>query len=116
VNCGYDLSGSAVGGVCPECGTPVKSSIHQGETDALGTGRAVTCMVLGILSLMVCGILGPFAILHYHRYCRQVAQGRVSNRGMAMAKAGLITGWVGIVCLLVQCIVFWPFVRTYWRS
>jgi len=91
----------------------VERSIHHSQADALGTGSAVTSMVLGLLSLVVCGILGPFAVLHYHRYCRQVAQGQASARGMAMAKTGLITGWAGVVLLLVQCLVFWPFVRRF---
>jgi len=106
VRCGYDLSGSAVGGSCPECGTPVAQSIRRHSSGAQGTGSAVTCMVLGILSLVVCAVLGPFAVSTYYTYLRQVESGEASAEGMAMAKAGLITGWIGTALLILQCLIF----------
>ena len=105
VQCGYDLSGSAVGGTCPECGTPVAQSIRRHSSGAQGTGSAVTCMVLGILSLVVCAIIGPFAISTYYTYLKQVERGEASAEGMAMAKAGLITGWIGTALLILQCLI-----------
>lgn len=106
MQCGYDLSGSAVGGSCPECGTPVEHSIRRAASTAQGTGSATTCMVLGILSLVVCAILGPFAIMTYNKYLEEVDRGEASAQGMGMAKAGQICGWISVVLLILQCLFF----------
>ena len=95
--CAYDLSGAAVGGVCPECGTAVTDSLRA-ATDQRGTSsKATTCMIMGILSLVICGpIFGPIAIVYYYSAMREMESGLYSGASRTMAKAGLIMGIVAL--------------------
>ena len=60
--CGYDLSGSALGGACPECGLPVQASLAQRGGGGTGTSAGVAALVLGIIGTVLialqCVILG----------------------------------------------------------
>lgn len=62
-------------------------------------GQAVTALVLGILSLVVCGVLGIPAYLIGRRVEREVlaSQGRLTGDGMA--KAGWICGLIAMILL-----------------
>ena len=62
-------------------------------------GQAVTALVLGILSIVVCQLLGPVAWKLANDELRAVAEGRRSPEGLSMAQAGRITGIIGS-CLL----------------
>jgi len=105
--CGYDLSGSAVGGVCPECGTPVRQSLRRSSAASGESGTAITCMILGILSIVTgCGLLGPVAIALAAKVRNEIAMGLASPSAETYAKAGVITGWIGLVIMLVQCVFF----------
>jgi hypothetical protein len=89
--CAYDLSGTPVGGSCPECGQRVEQSLRAGAGQR-SSGRAVACMVLGILSLAVCAVFGPVAIFYYFSAMNEIEQGGYSGGARSMAKAGLIMG------------------------
>lgn len=101
VQCGYDLSGSALGGTCPECGTLVKQSLAATGGQGPTSGYAVTSLVLGIVSIpsclccglpsLVCGIL---ALVFANKAEAQFLEG-ASGQGLAMA--GRICGIIGIV-------------------
>jgi ribosomal protein S27AE len=75
VRCGYDLSASMVGGFCPECGTAIEQSIRRQTASAGSSGTAITCMVLGIVSLAACGLLGPVAIALYYKARNEIDAG-----------------------------------------
>ena len=98
VQCGYDLSGSPVGGACPECGTPVQSSLNvgQGTTNA---PNSIAALVFGILSLTVCGLLGPVAIGLYFSAKSNYERGNYARSSMTMAKAGMVCGIIACVLL-----------------
>ena len=71
-------------------------------------GQAVTALVLGILSIVLCQLLGPFAWKLGNNELRGIAEGRRSPEGLGMAQAGRITGIIG-TCLLalgVAALVF----------
>jgi len=105
--CGYDLSGSAVGGVCPECGTPVQQSLRPAMSSTSGeSGTAMTCMILGILSIVVCGICGPIAIGLASKARREINMGLPGPSSETYVKAGLITGWIGTAIMLAQFLFF----------
>ena len=71
IGCGYDLSGTPVGGTCPECGEPVATSLRAVDgTRACST--ATTSMVMGILSLVLCQVFGPVAIILYFSAMKQI--------------------------------------------
>lgn len=99
--CGYDLTGSVIGGTCPECGTSVRESLRLGSATHAGgsSSTATAAMVLGIISVTVCGLLGPVAIVLYYQARAQVAQGTAPPNSMSMAKAGLILGWISTVLI-----------------
>ena len=63
--------------------------------------RAMTALVLGILSLALCQLLGPFAWRIGGQTMREIdaARGRMGGRGLA--QAGYILGIVATVLLLV---------------
>mgnify|MGYP005839489497 CR=1 FL=1 len=101
--CGYDLSGSQVGGSCPECGTRVSESLRPRGTGQQNAPNSVACLVCGILSLTVCGLLGPIAIALYYSAKGHYDGGGYSASSMSMAKAGLITGIIATVLLVLVC-------------
>jgi hypothetical protein len=61
--------------------------------------QAVTVLVLGILSIVVCQILGPFAWKMGNDELKAIAERRRSPEGQGMAQAGKICGIVGTVLL-----------------
>ena len=97
VGCGYDLSGSTIGGSCPECGKPIGESLRARQEGAKSCGLATACMVVGILSLTVCALAGPVAIWLYANSKKEMAVGGYSRGSHTMAKAGLIMGIISTV-------------------
>ena len=108
VECGYDLSGTAVGSVCPECGSTVMNSITRKYTDRTSVS-ALICMILGVLSMASIAaipLLGIVAIVWYFPAKREVQRGQYSAASMWMAKTGLVTGMVGIALILIVPLLF----------
>lgn len=64
---------------------------------------ATSSLVLGILGLLVCGILAPFAILQANASARYARIARVPTPGTATA--GLILGWIQVGYFLL--VVLW---------
>ena len=100
VSCGYELTGLQVEGTCPECGSPVWQPpvLHDPYM-----GLSITSFVCGILSLIGCFAVGPFAFLPAlvgvvtgeiaaAKYKRSTI--RSSGRGLAIA--GRIMSWIGV--------------------
>ena len=106
--CGYNLTGVSVGGVCPECGTPVNAAFQRGRL-APTSGKAVAALVLGILSLPSCLLAGVPAIALGTAAIgvgvvanREAAYpGRVAPGASGMAAAGIVLGVTGVVLGLV---------------
>jgi TRAP-type C4-dicarboxylate transport system permease small subunit len=68
-------------------------------------GQAVTVLVLGILSIVICQLLGPFAWKLGNDELRGIAEARRPPEGLSMAQAGRITGIIG-TCLLALGLAF----------
>lgn len=99
-SCGFDLRGIVVGGVCPECGTP----IVQVGNPAQSSGKAIASMVLGIVSVLGClfyglpGIVCGILALVYHRKAMVAIQlGDAPINSVGMARSGRICGIIGLV-------------------
>ncbi|MEM9020189.1 MAG: DUF4190 domain-containing protein [Planctomycetota bacterium] len=108
-NCGYDLSGSAIGGFCPECGTPVTDSIRLAVGQSGGTGSsqaAVMSLVFGLIGITACGFVAPLGIVFYYRAKADAQSGGAPASSMGMAKAGLILGWIGSALTLLVCLLY----------
>ncbi|MCC6682131.1 MAG: DUF4190 domain-containing protein [Phycisphaeraceae bacterium] len=118
--CGYDLTGSTVGGVCPECGTPVSRSLDPavgGKT----SGYAVASLVLGILSIVGCMVYGlpsmvcgPLAIYFSVLGKRQVRRHEAGGSSQGLAQAGFVLGLIGTIIaalcvLLILMFILVPF-------
>ena len=67
--------------------------------------QAITILVLGILSLVACQVLGPFAWVMGNRALVEIDAARGSLGGRDMVNAGRICGMVG-TALLVLSVVF----------
>ncbi len=105
LHCGYNLSGSMVGGHCPECGTPIADSLRALQNDAPPSGNAIAGLVLGILSLTCCGLLGFVPLILHRQVKREVAEGRASSGSLIYSKIGMILGWVALGVLMLTLIL-----------
>ncbi len=112
LSCGYNIVGLRLGERCPECGTQVMQFASQ---TTQSSGKAITSMVLGIVSIVTCmayGIIGlPCGIIAVvfakkARLAIQAGTAPVSSQGMATA--GRVCGWIGIVLssLMVAYLLF----------
>ncbi len=71
--------------------------------------QAVTVLVLGILSIIICQILGPFAWKMGSDELKAITENRRSPEGQGMAQAGKICGIVGTVllgCFVIGILLF----------
>ena len=71
-------------------------------------GQAATVLVLGILSIVVCQLLGPVAWKLGGDELRAIAEGRRPPDGQGLAQAGRICGIVG-TCFLALALLFLAF-------
>lgn len=101
VQCGYNLTGVAIGSTCPECGRVVATSFHAQMLPT--SGKAITSLVLGICSIPVCIlygipaiICGVLAIIFARIAKAQVEEGKAGSNSKGMATAGLICGIIGL--------------------
>ncbi len=99
--CGYNISGLALGERCPECGSEVKQFASPG---AQTSGKAITSMVLGIISIVTCmgyGIVGLpcgiIAVIFAKKARLAIQAGSAPASSQGMATAGKVCGWIGIV-------------------
>lgn len=104
LECGYDLSGSPIGGTCPECGIPINDSITltDGSFPKIKfgvepNGDATASMVIGIFALFACGMLGPIAIWISYNAKKEMAKGGYSVSAHGQANAGLIMGFISLI-------------------
>lgn len=99
VGCGYDLSGSAVGGACPECGMEVSKSLILPEDAKLtnnNSSSATMCLILGLVGISACPLVGIGAIIAYSAAKKDVLSGAAPAKSMGMAKTGMVLGWISI--------------------
>ncbi len=99
-SCGYELVGLRVEDNCPECGAAVWASSKPAPT----SGLAIASLVLGIVSIVSCIGIGPFAIVPAvlaivfgEVASRQHKTGIRAGATFGMSLAGRICGWVGLV-------------------
>src|SRR5262245_51054468 len=79
------------------------------DDDFRGRGqphRGVLILVLGILSLMVCGVLGIFAWIMGKRDLELIRQGQMDKEGEPLTKVGYILGIVGTILFMIQMLIF----------
>jgi ABC-type Fe3+ transport system permease subunit len=92
-------------------GTPPPTDGPYGQQPPYGGGpapthgSATTALVLGILSLVVCGPLGIPAFIIGRRAEREVkmSQGRLAGEGLA--KAGWIMGLIAMILMVIAVLL-----------
>ena len=70
--------------------------------------RTTTILVLGILSLVVCGVLGPFAWVMGNRALREIDASQMTAQplgGREAVNVGRILGIIGTVLLVLGVLV-----------
>lgn len=67
--------------------------------------QATTVLVLGILSLVVCGLLGPFAWAMGNRALREIDANPGAYQGRSEANAGRICGIIATVLLILVVVL-----------
>ncbi|MFN3167232.1 MAG: DUF4190 domain-containing protein [Phycisphaeraceae bacterium] len=98
--CGYNLTGVAIGGVCPECGAGVDQSLYSAGR-VVTNGKAVTALVMGILSItlimccFVSPVLGIIGLIFGSLALKETSTGNFSSGSRGMAIAGLICSGIG---------------------
>jgi len=99
IQCGYDLSGTAIGGACPECGTPVAESLHPRLTPEQGRDRsnAVASVICGVGGLLCCGILAPFGLLLGYQVIKDAPAKGYSASTVSTARIGMWLGMAGCI-------------------
>ena len=68
--------------------------------------QSTTVLVLGIVSLVVCSILGPFAWMMGNRVVREIDASRGLLGGRSSANAGRICGIIATVLLGLGLVIF----------
>jgi len=90
---------------CSQCASRLAPEIQPMYRYA---SRGTTVLVLGILSIMVCSIMGPIAWSMGGEELRRIAAGETSPMGQQSAFAGRICGIVATVMLaLTGLFVLW---------
>jgi predicted RNA-binding Zn-ribbon protein involved in translation (DUF1610 family) len=116
MSCGYSIVGLRLGERCPECGTQVLQFASQSSQSS---GKAITSMVLGIVSILTCfgyGILGLpcgiIAVIFAKKARLAIQAGTAPASSQGMATAGKVCGWIGIVLssLMLAYLLFVIFV------
>lgn len=98
--CGFDLRGIAIGGVCPECGTPIGRAIPS-SLPAGGATTALVCGILSIVGVFTCAFvglpLGIVAMVSGAKAKRRIQMGQADPAGQGSAKAGAVCGLIGVI-------------------
>ncbi len=67
--------------------------------------RGVLILVLGILSLMVCGVIGIFAWMMGKSDLEKIRLGLMDKEGESLTKVGYILGIVGSIFFMLQILL-----------
>ena len=100
IDCNYDISGTPVGGTCPECGKSVIESIRATLVYAQPNYTAANCLIIGMISLFTFGLLSPIAIWLYFNAKREMKDGNFSKSEHMQANIGLLLSIISIVLLI----------------
>ena len=71
---------------------------------AANNTKALVSMILGIVGIVICGLLGPVALILGRQAKAEIAASNGQQKGGGMAQAGFILGIVASVFLIFQII------------
>jgi hypothetical protein len=61
-------------------------------------------LTFGILSLVICGFLGPVAWIMGNKDLKEMRAGRMDPSGEGMTNAGRICGMIACILMLLSCV------------
>ncbi|NIA21914.1 MAG: DUF4190 domain-containing protein [Anaerolineaceae bacterium] len=67
--------------------------------------RGVLILILGILSLTVCGLLAPFAWIMGNTDLQKIQAGQMDPSGEGLTQGGRICGMIGSIFLILGVVV-----------
>ncbi|GIK18209.1 MAG: hypothetical protein AMXMBFR77_09970 [Phycisphaerales bacterium] len=67
--------------------------------------RGVLILVFGILSIVLCAILGPFAWIMGKGDLKRIDAGTMDREGRGLTQAGMICGIIGTVFLILSVLM-----------
>jgi hypothetical protein len=74
--------------------------------EAKASSQATTALILGIVSIVCCGLVAPFAWYLGNKELQQIAAGLSPVAGQGLAQAGKILGIIGSILLILGLIWF----------
>ena len=73
------------------------------------SSQAITALVLGILGVLACQLLGPFAWYLGNQELRAIREGRSPRAGEALAMVGKVMGIIATVLIVIGLVVIFFF-------
>jgi hypothetical protein len=105
--CGHTNTPGAV--FCSQCATNLRagSGFVNATYSAAGGAyhyatRGTTVLVLGILSIVVCSVMGPIAWVMGNEDLRQIDAGNASPQERGTVQAGRILGMIATILMIVS--------------
>ncbi|MGC5584436.1 DUF4190 domain-containing protein [Ornithinimicrobium sp. W1665] len=95
---------------------PAAGPAPWGAPAAYNHPRGTTVLVLGILSVVMLPLLGPFAWAMGHSALKEVDRSGVPAANRSMLVGGMVTGIVGTVFLVLGTLVFLAFMGLFITS
>jgi predicted Zn finger-like uncharacterized protein len=83
---------------------PSDFEVRHYERRHLAPHRGVLILVFGILSIVVCNLLGPVAWIMGNNDLAEIRAGRMDPEGEGLTQAGRIIGIVGTGLLVLSCV------------
>jgi hypothetical protein len=77
----------------------------NGTPKTMKSHRGTLILVLGILSLVVCGLIGPIAWVMGNNDLREIDTGLMDPAGRSLTNAGRICGMIGTILVLISAVV-----------
>ena|SRR5438552_10592021 len=68
--------------------------------------RGALILTLGILSLVICGFLGPVAWIMGNNDLKEIKSGRMDREGEGLTQAGRICGIIATIFMVVGCVFY----------
>lgn len=104
-NCGNQISDAAFS--CPQCGHPTRriplpASGGGGRVE----GTAIASLILGIAGFLVCPLVCHILAIILGNQAKAKIAANPGLEGEAMAKAGVIMGWIGVGLAIAFGVVF----------
>lgn len=87
-----------------ENNTPTTHAAASGASREQGRGGLI--LTLGILSLIICGLLGPFAWIMGKGDLQKMDQGLMEEQDRGTTKAGMICGIIASILIVIGLAVF----------